>query len=146
MPSTQWPDTMSNNFTRTVANVYFTRCNVSKFQEESRKTTISNSFKENLMSNQLKSGRKVTWLARNLRRNSFPQTRLLSTNAAHNFHQRNPPGQNRPIRSHLLRSEPHSQPIDDSYIAGTCYIAIVFAFLLMNIAKNVWLVCVTVLT
>ena len=130
---------MSNScarFTRTIANVYFTRCNVSKFQEKSRKTTISNSFKETLMSNQLRSGRKVTWLAKTLRTNSFPQTRLLSTNAVHNFHQRNPPRQNRPIRSHLLRSEPHSQPIDDSYIDGTCYIAIVLAFLLMNIVKN----------
>ena len=130
---------MSNNFTRTVANVYFTRCNVSKLQSKSRKTTISNFFKEALMSKELKSGRTVNWLARNLRRNSFPQSRMLSTNAAHNFHQRNPPGHNKLLGSHLLRSEPHYPPIDNSFMAVTTIatFAIVFAFLWINIANIV---------
>ena len=116
---------MSKNFTSKLANVYFTtNSNISKFQPFSNKVAISNPFKEVLMSKQLKSGRKLTNLAGNLRQNSFLQARYLSTSEVHNFHQRNQPGQRRSNNG-------------DNSVAGSCYLTIVFAFVVINLVTFV---------
>eukprot|EP00092_Neocalanus_flemingeri_P041357 GFUD01045031.1.p1 GENE.GFUD01045031.1~~GFUD01045031.1.p1 ORF type:complete len:125 (-),score=12.77 GFUD01045031.1:84-458(-) len=120
---------MSNNFTSQIANVYFTRIsNISKFQSIPRKTIASNKFKETLMSKHLKSETKVNLLKKGF----FCHKRLFSTNSTLGFHQRNPPGQSRPNRNHLLPAEPFYHG-DDHFVAGTCYATIVFVFLFMNV-------------
>ena len=75
------------------------------------------------MSHQLKLKPQATWLVRNLQRNITPQARLLSTSAAQNFHQRNPPGLNRLNRLHQLRSESGSSENSAYLLAreGACY-------------------------
>merc|ERR1712096_138685 len=128
--------TMSNQFSSRIANVYFTKIsNVSKFQKI-RKSNISNTFKETLMSKELKlETTKLTCLARNLRENSFSQQRRdFCTNTVFGFHQRNPPGQSKPNRSYFQPTEPLFHG-DGHFVEGTCYVTIVFSFIVINLVN-----------